>query len=73
MKNGQDIEKAFKQCKSYGKWGNAQTLVLIDKYQILVFNKHNGTFDSSKYDLFYWSDVINGNADKYNALKKLLS
>lgn len=73
MKNGKEIEANFTQGRSYAKWGNAQVLVLCDKVQILVYERHNGSFDRNKFKKFYWKEVMGGNPDKYNELKRLLS
>lgn len=73
MKNGKEIESNFTQGRSYAKWGNAQVLVLCDKVQILVYERHNGSFDRNKFKKFYWKEVMGGNPDKYNELKRLLS
>lgn len=73
MKNGKEIESNFTQGRSYAKWGNAQVLVLCDKVQILVYERHNGLFDRNKFKKFYWKEVMGGNPDKYNELKRLLS
>ena len=72
MKNGKEIEQNFTQGRSYAKWGNAQVLVLCDKQQILVYQRHKGTFDRNKFKTFYWKEVMGGNPDKFNELKKLL-
>ena len=71
MKNGKEIESNFTQGRSYAKWGNAQVLVLCDKVQILVYERHNGSFDRNKFKKFYWKEVMGGNPDKYNELKRL--
>lgn len=73
MKNGKEIEANFTQGRSYAKWGNAQVLVLCDKVQILVYERQNGSFDRNKFKKFYWKEVMGGNPDKFNELKKLLS
>ena len=73
MKNGKEIESNFTQGRSYAKWGNAHVLVLCDKVQILVYERHNGSFDRNKFKKFYWKEVMGGNPDKYNELKRLLS
>jgi len=73
MKNGKEIEANFTQGRSYAKWGNAHVLVLCDKVQILVYERHNGSFDRNKFKKFYWKEVMGGNPDKYNELKRLLS
>ena len=73
MKHGKEIESNFTQGRSYAKWGNAQVLVLCDKVQILVYERHNGSFDRNKFKKFYWKEVMGGNPDKYNELKRLLS
>lgn len=73
MKNNKEVEANFKQGLSYAKWGNAQVLVLCDKEQILVYERHNGSFDRNKFKKFYWGEVMGGNSDKFNELKKLLS
>ena len=73
MKNGKEIESNFTKGSSYAKWGNAQVLVLCDKVQILVYERHNGSFDRNKFKKFYWKEVMGGNPDKYNELKRLLS
>lgn len=73
MKNGKEIEANFTQGRSYAKWGNAQVLVLCDKVQILVYERHNGSFDRNKFKKFYWKEVMGGNPDKFNELKRLLS
>jgi hypothetical protein len=73
MKNSKEIEANFTQGRSYAKWGNAQILVLCDKQQILVYERHHGSFDRNKFKKFYWGEVMGGNSDKFNELKKLLS
>lgn len=73
MKNGKEIEQSFTQGRSYAKWGNAQVLVLCDKEQILVYERHNGSFDRNNFKKYYWGEVMGGNPDKFNELKKLLS
>lgn len=73
MKNSKEIEANFTQGRSYAKWGNAQVLVLCDKEQILVYERHHGSFDRNKFKKFYWGEVMGGNSDKFNELKKLLS
>lgn len=73
MKNGKEIEANFTQGRSYAKWGNAQVLVLCDKVQILVYERQNGSFDRNKFKKFYWKEVMGGNPDKFNELKRLLS
>lgn len=73
MKNGKEIEANFTQGRSYAKWGNAQVLVLCDKIQILVYERQNGSFDRNKFKKFYWKEVMGGNPDKFNELKRLLS
>lgn len=73
MKNNNEIEENFKQGLSYARWGNAKVLVLCDKVQILVYERHNGSFDRNKFKKFYWKEVMGGNSDKFNELKKLLS
>lgn len=73
MKNNKEVEANFKQGLSYAKWGNAQVLVLCDKEQILVYVRHNGSFDRNKFKKFYWGEVMGGNSDKFNELKKILS
>lgn len=73
MKNSKEIEANFTQGRSYAKWGNAQVLVLCDKEQILVYERRNGSFDRNKFKKFYWGEVMGGNPDKFNELKKLLS
>lgn len=73
MKNSKEIEANFTQGRSYAKWGNAKVLVLCDKMQILVYDRHNGSFDRNKFKKFYWKEVMGGNSDKFNELKKLLS
>lgn len=73
MKNGKEIEANFTQGRSYAKWGNAQVFVLCDKVQILVYERQNGSFDRNKFKKFYWKEVMGGNPDKFNELKKLLS
>lgn len=72
MKNGNEINDAFKQGESYAKWGNARVMVLCDKAQIRVYKRNkDGEFSSSKYIKFTWADTEN--ADKFNELKRLLS
>lgn len=73
MKNNKDIAKNFHQGHTYAKWGNAQVLVLPDKEKLLVYRRKNGSFDSTDYLTFYWTEVMGGNPDKFNELKKLLS
>ncbi len=73
MKNSKEIEANFTQGRSYAKWGNAQVLVLCDKEQILVYERHHGSFDRNKFKKYYWGEVMGGNPDKFNELRKLLS
>ncbi len=73
MKNSKEIEANFTQGRSYAKWGNAQVLVLCDKEQLLVYERHHGSFDRNKFKKFYWGEVMGGDSDKFNELKKLLS
>jgi hypothetical protein len=74
MKTEQDIIKAFDQCRSYGKWGDADTLVVADKQMIRVYQKKKGYFDSTHYTQFYWADVLGGaNPDAFNQLRTLIS
>lgn len=73
MKNNKEIAKNFHQGHTYAKWGNAQVLVLPDKEKLLVYRRKNGAFDSSDYLTFYWTEVMGGNPDKFNELKKMLS
>lgn len=73
MKNNKEVEANFKQGLSYAKWGNAQVLVLCDKVQILVYQRHDGSFYLNNFKKFYWGEVMGGNSDKFNELKKLLS
>lgn len=73
MKNVHEINENFDQGFSYAKWGNAQVLVLCDKEQILVYERQHGSFDRNQFKKFYWGEVMGGNPDKFNELKKLLS
>lgn len=71
MNNNQEIEAAFTQGRSYAGLLNAQVLCLCDKQCILVYERHNGAFDRSRYQKFYWGDLEN--PDNYKRLFDLLN
>ena len=72
MKNNEEIEANYKQGLSYAKWGEAQVLVLCDKYQIRVYERNKkGKFDENKWVRFRWEEMEN--LEKFNELKRMLN
>lgn len=70
MKNNVEIEKAFVQAKSYADLLHSSVIVLCDKLRILVYARHNDSFDRNRYMQFGWQDMEN--PDKFNQLKRML-
>ncbi len=71
MKSLKEVHDNFVQGRSYAKWGNAQILVLVDKRQILVYERDkNHNFNENKPIKFSWADMEN--PDKYAELKRYL-
>ncbi|MDO4803101.1 MAG: type I restriction endonuclease subunit R, partial [Prevotellaceae bacterium] len=72
MKNRKEIHEAFKQGRSYAKWGAVEVLVLVDMRQILVYERDKDyRFNEDKPKKYSWADMEN--PDKYAELKRILS
>lgn len=69
MKTISDVEEAFLQAYSYAKLLESSTLILCDKYCLLIYQKH-GSFDRNNYKKFYWVDF--DNPDIYNEICNIL-
>lgn len=73
MKNSKEIKETFDQGVSYANWGKAQTLVLCDENQILIYQLNSeGVFNFDKCTrTFHWEDLENH--DSFMELKRLIS
>lgn len=72
MKNHKEIHEAFKQGRSYAKWGAVEVLVLVDMRQILVYERDNDyRFNEDNPRKYSWADMET--PDKYAELKRILS
>lgn len=70
MKSNRDIEEAFLQARSYARLLLSQTIVLCDKYCLMVYKSEGGVFDRDRYEKYYWGDLQK--AELFNKLKKEL-
>lgn len=69
MKSTKDIDEAFMQGRSYANLLESDIVILCDKYQLIIFERHNG-FNRNKYKRIYWTEL--SNHDNFNRLKNII-
>jgi len=69
LKTNKEIEEAFKQARSYANLLESQTIIICDKYGLIIYQKKDA-FDRYKYEKIYWNDLQN--PDVYNKLVEIL-
>ena len=70
IKNNKELEETFKQVYSYGQRLSSKTLLIADKDAIWIYERHNQSFDRSKYIKKYWKELEK--PDEFASIKKLL-
>ena len=70
MKTPMQIATDFAQARSYANLLESDTLILCDKYCLIVYKRGDG-FDRDNYTKFYWSDFKN--SDVFNKFKKIFT
>jgi hypothetical protein len=70
IKNNKELEAAFKQVWSYGLRLSSKILIIADKNAIWIYERHNDSFDRSRYIKKYWKELEN--PDVFNLIKKII-
>lgn len=70
IRNNKELEETFKQIYSYGLRLSAKILIIADKDAIWIYEKHNDSFDRTKYTKKYWKELEQ--ADEFANIKKLV-
>ena len=67
IKNNKELEDTFQQAHSYALRLKSEKLVICDKDIIMIYERHNDSFDRTKYLKFNWQEV--NNPDTFNKIK----
>ncbi len=67
MRNRQDVEKAFRQAKSYALNLKSEYIILCDKKQLIIYKRTGNDFNIDNYTVYSWKDIET--PDNFNELK----
>jgi hypothetical protein len=70
IKNNRELEDTFKQVRSYGLRLSSKILIIADKDAIWIYEKHNDSFDRTKYLKKYWKELEN--PDEFKRIQKII-
>lgn len=68
IRNNKELEDTFKQVYSYGLRLSAKIIVIADKQAIWIYERHNDSFDRTKYIKKFWKELEQ--PDIFNRIKK---
>jgi len=70
IKSNKELEETFKQVYSYGLRLSSKILIIADKDAIWIYERHNNSFDRSKYIKKFWKELER--PDEFANIKNLI-
>ena len=70
IKSNKELEETFKQVYSYGLRLSSKILIIADKDAIWIYERHNNSFDRSKYIKKFWKELER--PDEFTDIKNLI-